>query len=411
MKYLDQTGLAYFWGKIKTYTTDSIGNAVDTVGNHTINGHKINTNPVLNKSDIGLSNVTNDAQVKRTEMGAANGVATLGSDSKIPAAQLPSYVDDVLEYDNKSAFPKTGELGKIYVAKDTNLTYRWSGTTYVEISQSLALGETSSTAYAGDKGKANRAAISSLPDHIVSNVFINTAEITSDKIPLHVSRSEKKGLNYAAAVDGIYNLLSATASTAGLMSATDKSRTNSLWTSALASIAVDPVTLATNAAGNQGTVTLKLAKVAGGSATNVPFKVTIPLATGSANGVMSSADKTKLDALMTGDEFESQLGKYLPLAGGTLSGELYVKASSTNKNSSVRIGVDSHDLGSVAITDKNNKETIILSAGFGLNFVNTPEKGYITVDTQGASNKFFASDGSLQIITSLSNQTIDEMCV
>lgn len=411
MKYLDQTGLAYFWGKIKTYTTDSIGNAVDTVGNHTINGHKINTNPVLNKSDIGLSNVTNDAQVKRTEMGAANGVATLGSDSKIPAAQLPSYVDDVLEYDNKSAFPKTGELGKIYVAKDTNLTYRWSGTTYVEISQSLALGETSSTAYAGDKGKANRAAISSLPDHIVSNVFINTAEITSDKIPLHVSRSEKKGLNYAAAVDGIYNLLSATASTAGLMSATDKSRTNSLWTSALASIAVDPVTLATNAAGNQGTVTLKLAKVAGGSATNVPFKVTIPLATGSANGVMSSADKTKLDALMTGDEFESQFGKYLPLAGGTLSGELYVKASSTNKNSSVRIGVDSNDLGSVAITDKNNKETIILSAGFGLNFVNTPEKGYITVDTQGASNKFFASDGSLQIITSLSNQTIDEMCV
>lgn len=67
---------------------------------------------------------------------------------------MPSYVDDVLEYTNKSSFPTTGETGKIYVDTTTNKTYRWSGTTYVEISASLALGETSSTAYAGDKGKA-----------------------------------------------------------------------------------------------------------------------------------------------------------------------------------------------------------------------------------------------------------------
>lgn len=55
---------------------------------------------------------------------------------KIPAAQLPSYVDDVLEYDTMSAFPAAGESGKIYVAKDTSLVYRWSGTQYVEISPS-----------------------------------------------------------------------------------------------------------------------------------------------------------------------------------------------------------------------------------------------------------------------------------
>ena len=75
-------------------------------------------------------------------------------DGKVPADQLPSYVDDVLEYDSVSAFPSTGEDGKIYVAKDTNKTYRWGGTQYVEISQSLALGETAETAYPGDKGKA-----------------------------------------------------------------------------------------------------------------------------------------------------------------------------------------------------------------------------------------------------------------
>ena len=85
--------------------------------------------------------------------GAANGVAELDANGKVPAAQLPSYVDDVLEYNGTSAFPATGEDGKIYVDKATNKTYRWSGTQYVEISQSLALGETSSTAYAGDKGK------------------------------------------------------------------------------------------------------------------------------------------------------------------------------------------------------------------------------------------------------------------
>ena len=61
---------------------------------------------------------------------------------KIPASQLPSYVDDVLEYDTMSAFPATGEGGKIYVAKDTNLTYRWSGTQYVEISPLPLLDDT-----------------------------------------------------------------------------------------------------------------------------------------------------------------------------------------------------------------------------------------------------------------------------
>lgn len=71
----------------------------------------------------------------------------------IPTSCLPSYVDDVLEYESNNDFPSTGEAGKIYVNTNTNLTYRWSGTAYVEISPSIALGETSSTAYRGDRGK------------------------------------------------------------------------------------------------------------------------------------------------------------------------------------------------------------------------------------------------------------------
>ena len=70
----------------------------------------------------------------------------------IPTSVLPSYVDDVVEYNGTSAFPPTGESGKIYVDTSTNKTYRWGGSDYVEISPSLALGTTSSTAFRGDYG-------------------------------------------------------------------------------------------------------------------------------------------------------------------------------------------------------------------------------------------------------------------
>lgn len=123
----------------------------------------------ISPTNIGLGNVTNHAQVKRSEMGAANGVATLGADGKVPSGQLPSYVDDVLEYENKASFPAKGEAGKIYVSKDTNLTYRWSGSAYVEISASLAIGETSSTAYAGDKGKALATRLTAVEEKATAN--------------------------------------------------------------------------------------------------------------------------------------------------------------------------------------------------------------------------------------------------
>lgn len=90
--------------------------------------------------------------IPASKKGAANGVAELDSAGKVPSSQLPSYVDDVLEYSGKSNFPSTGETGKIYVDTSTNLTYRWSGSAYVEISPSLALGTTSSTAFRGDYG-------------------------------------------------------------------------------------------------------------------------------------------------------------------------------------------------------------------------------------------------------------------
>lgn len=111
-----------------------------------VNGKALSADITLAAADVGA--------IPASQRGTANGVAELGSDGKVPSAQLPSYVDDVLEYDSQSAFPETGEAGKIYVDKDTNKTYRWSGSGYTEISASLALGETSGTAFRGDHGAA-----------------------------------------------------------------------------------------------------------------------------------------------------------------------------------------------------------------------------------------------------------------
>lgn len=107
------------------------------------------TNPVQNK----VINSALSEKISISQKGAAYGIAELDSNGKVPSTQLPSYVDDVLDYNSQSNFPGTGESGKIYIAKDTNKTYRWSGSAYVEISASLALGETASTAYRGDRGK------------------------------------------------------------------------------------------------------------------------------------------------------------------------------------------------------------------------------------------------------------------
>lgn len=107
---------------------------------------KSQSKPVYTASEVGA--------IPTSMKGTSNGVAELDSNGKILSSQLPSYVDDVITYSSSSAFPQSGEEGKIYITSDTNKTYRWSGSSYVEISESLALGETSSTAYRGDRGKA-----------------------------------------------------------------------------------------------------------------------------------------------------------------------------------------------------------------------------------------------------------------
>jgi hypothetical protein len=93
----------------------------------------------VTKAMVGLGNVDNTSDLNKPISTATQSALDLKADlvgGLVPSSQLPSYVDDVLEYANLAAFPVTGETSKIYVAKDTNKTYRWSGSVYVEISAS-----------------------------------------------------------------------------------------------------------------------------------------------------------------------------------------------------------------------------------------------------------------------------------
>lgn len=139
-----------------------------------------------------------------SEKGTANGLATLDANGKVPTEQLPSYVDDVVEYASVSAFPATGETGKIYVALDTNLTYRWSGSTYTEISAPASIIDDTAGSGVSDKtwsanklmsmkGAANGYAslngfgkipIAQLPNNVYKFAFSLPANSTSSDLTL-----------------------------------------------------------------------------------------------------------------------------------------------------------------------------------------------------------------------------------
>lgn len=196
---LDWDGNAWFAGGVYvggTKQTEGVELAKTSYVDEAVEG-KANASHTHTKDDITSVNAS-----------AITGV--------INANNLPSYVDDVLEYANKSSFPATGESGKIYVDKANNLTYRWGGTDYVEISPSIALGETSSTAYRGDRGKEayehatsdNGTQLSAglykiatgAEGHVISGTSVSKADITALGIP---------------AQDTTYS--AATAATSGLM--------------------------------------------------------------------------------------------------------------------------------------------------------------------------------------------------
>lgn len=255
----------------------------------------------------GDTTITNSLNAFISTKGQPSGLAELDSTGKVPAAQLPSYVDDVLEFSTKAQFPQTGETGKIYVSKDTNLTYRWTGTQYLEISQSLALGETPSTAYPGDKGKANRDALNSMPTKLTS--YLTPTTSTGELVKINYKYAAKDGLNYGPLQDDNIDIPSATTTNAGAMSAIDKGRLDDLYNEfgsiqnpgdKLDSLPKNLVTGVDATSRNATSVTINykqsdLSAASNSYANPITKSQTIPAATQSAAGVMTATDKQNLD--------------------------------------------------------------------------------------------------------------------
>ncbi len=161
----------------KVWVGQNTGNINGTVINVTDAGLEVSrpysaSNAIVYDTEnlTSLSQLENDLNldfIPNNKIGVANGVASLDSSGLVPSSQLPSFVDDVLEYDSFSDFPPTGESGKIYVAKNTNKTYRWGGTQYVEISASIALANT----VTGN----DTASTASRSDHNHNNTYVTLA--------------------------------------------------------------------------------------------------------------------------------------------------------------------------------------------------------------------------------------------
>ena len=236
----------------------------------------------------------------------------------IPQANLPSYVDDVLEYNGKSTFPKSGESGKIYVDTSTNKTYRWSGSGYTEISASLALGTTSSTAFRGDYG--------------------NTA----------YQHATAKGSAFAS---GLYKITTNAQGHVTAATAVTKSDITALGIP--------------------------------GQDTNTTYGV----ASSSANGLMSAADKAKLDGIASG------ANKYtLPIASSSTLGGVKTGANITNSSGTISLTKANVTAALGYTPPTTDTNTWIAFKGATTSAAGTA--GYVPAPTAGAANRYFRSDGT-----------------
>ena len=213
------------------------------------------------------------ASVPLASKGVAGGVAGLDGGGKVPASQLPSYVDDVLEFSALSAFPATGETGKIYVTTGTNKTYRWSGSAYVEIASSPG----------------------------------STDAVTEGSTNLYFTAARA-----IAAVGGTLASYATQAWVTAQGYATSVSVTSAI--SAL-------VTGVSSVAGKTGTVTLVKGDVGLGSVDNTS-DASKPVSTATQTALNGKANSSHTHAIADVTALQTALDAKLPLAGGTLTGNL-----------------------------------------------------------------------------------------
>ena len=301
-----------------------IEDVIDEIGQYSINGHNLSDSPIwIAGSDVSLSGYAEPSQNAgypiasdnvnegigklsrlvrgiNSSIGAPDGIATLDSAGKVPSSQLPSYVDDVIEYDTSSGFPSDGEGGKIYVDKSTNTTWRWSGTQYVQIKGDLVIGTTSGTAFDGGVGTALKEDYENFSNQIKNGegaLIVSGArnpfseEISNDygwEATYSYSNADNSGGEETLSI-GIVN-----SSSPGLMD-------SSMYESHQDVVegfnnGVIPDSIVVNSDSDSVTIELD-----GAGGTQNAISGNIPEATQSRAGVLSAEDKTLLDGIRGGN--------------------------------------------------------------------------------------------------------------
>ena len=297
--------------KTITAISQTNGNVSVTFGNISITKSQVSDFPVLGDAALKNSVSLIDGSTESTTLptvgavrtalegkldtsvkGRAYGVAELDENGKVPSSQLPSYVDDVVEYADTSEFPAVGESGKIYVDLSERKTYRWSGSEYTVIGTSLALGTSASTAFRGDYGDiayqhalAKGSSYSSglykittnAEGHITSATAVTKSDITYLGIP---------GSDTTYEFDGVYNASSNKAAT--VKTVTDATSVKKDLQSAVEDPSPESnassISFISNITQNtQGVIT--------------PTKKVVQSASSVQAGLMSASDKMKLDGI------------------------------------------------------------------------------------------------------------------
>lgn len=356
------------YGTLVNATTDPKIAKASQIFDEELNKYQSEINTQLGISDDSLhKELTNFKNTK----GKANGLASLDDSGKVPSTQLPSYVDDVLEFTQLDQLPKPGESGKIYVVTSTNLQYRWSGSDYVEISKSLALGETSSTAYPGDKGKATTDVVNSLSDNLVNDVLVSQSDknsvsltiksitknpvkknkelllvdgepiLLTDNTPILLADNVNDGL-YDQADDKLITINQASSFTAGVMSASDKTKLDGLKAQAEIDTSISNVQNNLNAHINNRTNPHRVTKEQIGldQVDN----------TSDANKPISTATQNALNS-----KFNASDGNALKQTIENMPNLVVTEGSLSHKNDSISLSLRQQDL-----KDQDNTDSILL---------------------------------------------------
>lgn len=197
----------------------------------------------VDRLDTKIDDVNEDLQDFKALKGQPNGLAELDGNGKVPASQLPSYVDDVMDAyatytvsptgvlqniqlyaDAEHETPIVGERDKIYVnvtPGEVSYQFRWSGSQFIHIdSNAIIIGDITGTAYDGGKGKAMENVVNSMPDNLLSTFQLDQTDVNN--ITISLTGVEKSGGKYVQSTLADITITPATNTVAGLMTGAEK---------------------------------------------------------------------------------------------------------------------------------------------------------------------------------------------